>query len=134
MKLNRQITRTVAVSVIILQLVGCGTLLYPERRGQISGQIDWAVAGMDAVGVLFFLLPGLIAFGVDFYTGAIYLPDSAQSGDSAVKKVVLAEISLETVNAQLSAELGRPIQLHQMNYQVSQLADVESLIKQMSVH
>ncbi|HBC55870.1 MAG TPA: polyribonucleotide nucleotidyltransferase [Gammaproteobacteria bacterium] len=132
MKLSRKIVSFVSMSMIVVQLIGCGTLLYPERRGQTTGQIDWAVVGMDAVGVLFFLLPGMVAFGVDFYTGAIYLPDSEQSEGSAVKKVVLGQISLETLNAQLSAELGQQVQLQHLSYQVSQLADEEALIKQLS--
>jgi hypothetical protein len=54
--------------------LACGTLLYPERRGQKSGRIDPAVAIMDGLGCLLFVIPGLIAFAVDFATGAIYLP------------------------------------------------------------
>ena len=61
------------------QLSACGTLFYPERRGQISGQIDPAIAAMNAIGVLFFVIPGLIAFAVDFSTGAIYMPGSRYS-------------------------------------------------------
>jgi hypothetical protein len=29
---------------------------------------------MDAIGILFYVIPGLIAFGIDFATGAIYYP------------------------------------------------------------
>lgn len=32
------------------------------------------VAALNAVGLLFFFVPGVVAFGVDFMTGAIYLP------------------------------------------------------------
>lgn len=56
------------------QLVACGTIIYPDRRGQPAGRIDPAIAVLDGVGLLFFLIPGVIAFGVDFATGAIYLP------------------------------------------------------------
>ena len=52
----------------------CGTLLYPERRGQPRGQLDMGVIALDAIGLIFFIVPGLIAFCVDFATGAIYLP------------------------------------------------------------
>lgn len=58
------------------QLAACGTLFYPERRGQISGQIDSGVAILNAIGLLFYFVPGAIAFAVDFATGAIYLPDA----------------------------------------------------------
>ena len=35
----------------------CGTILYPERRDQKHGSIDPGVAILDAVGLLFFLVP-----------------------------------------------------------------------------
>ena len=59
---------------LITQLAACGTIFYPDRRGQVSGRIDPAVAIMNAIGLLFFIIPGLLAFAVDFTTGAIYLP------------------------------------------------------------
>ena len=57
-----------------LSSVGCGTLLYPERRGQRGGRIDWKVVALDGAGLLLFFIPGVIAFAVDIMTGAIYLP------------------------------------------------------------
>jgi hypothetical protein len=59
---------------LVLQLAACGTLLYPERRGQKQGEIDVKVAVFDAIGLLFFIIPGLVAYIIDFETGAIYLP------------------------------------------------------------
>jgi hypothetical protein len=49
--------------------------MYPERRGQPHNyHIDWRVAALDGVGLILFFVPGVVAFAVDFYTGAIYLP------------------------------------------------------------
>jgi hypothetical protein len=59
---------------LLSQLVACGTILHPERKGQISGQLDPKIVFFDAVGLLFFLVPGVIAFAVDFTNGTIYLP------------------------------------------------------------
>ncbi len=59
----------------------CGTLLYPERRGQTGGKIDPGVAILDGVGLVLFIIPGLIAFAIDFSTGAIYLPPEKPSPD-----------------------------------------------------
>jgi hypothetical protein len=54
---------------------GCGTLAHSERRGQPhSNQIDWKIAALDGLGLVLFFVPGVVAFAVDFYTGAIYLP------------------------------------------------------------
>lgn len=50
-------------------------LLEPRRSGQPhSNDIDWKIAALDALGLLLFFVPGVIAFAVDFYTGAIYMP------------------------------------------------------------
>ena len=67
--------------VLIIQLSGCGTILYPERKGQsVDGaRIDTQVAILDGLGLLLFIIPGVIAFAVDFTTGAIYLPPGSQA-------------------------------------------------------
>lgn len=64
-------------AVFVFQTVGCGTILYPERKGQRAGRIDMGVALLDAVGLFFFLIPGVIAFAVDFNNGTIYLPGTS---------------------------------------------------------
>jgi hypothetical protein len=67
---------------LIIQLAGCGTIIYPERRGQPSGQIDVGIAILDACWLIVFIIPGLVAFGVDFTTGGIYLPSGRRKGAS----------------------------------------------------
>ena len=44
------------VGVSIVSLSGCGTLFYPERKGQMSGDIDPVVAIANGVGLLFFIV------------------------------------------------------------------------------
>lgn len=66
--------RTVIFVCLLVQLSGCGTLFYPERRGQKAGEIDAKIAVADGVGLLFGIIPGVIAYIVDYSTGAIYLP------------------------------------------------------------
>ena len=56
--------------IVVVQLTGCGTLLYPERKGQKAGRIDAGVAILDGVGLLLFIIPGIIAFVVDLCTTA----------------------------------------------------------------
>lgn len=79
MRLATRVSCAVLSAALLSQLSACGTLFYPERRGQIDGRIDPAIVAFDAIGLLFYIIPGLIAFGVDFATGAIYLPDAKYS-------------------------------------------------------
>lgn len=66
-----------AIGSTALWANGCGTLLHRERCNQPhSHQIDWKIAALDGLGLLLFFVPGVIAFVVDFWTGAIYLPAS----------------------------------------------------------
>jgi hypothetical protein len=64
---------------LLVQTFACGTLIYPERRGQKEGRIDIHVAILDGLGLLLFIIPGVIAYAVDFSTGAIFLPGGKKS-------------------------------------------------------
>ena len=80
-----RISRARFISLTLLGLlkvstVGCGTILYPARRGQPAGRLDWGVVALDTVGLLFFFVPGVIAFAVDFNNGTIYLPPEGELG------------------------------------------------------
>jgi len=79
-------TRLLVLMIVAFQLVACGTILYPERRGQTHGQIDPAIAILDGLGLLLFIIPGVIAFGVDFATGAIYLPSGGKKKKIKINK------------------------------------------------
>ena len=77
MKIKKPLLRYLVLliaAIFLLQTVGCGTIIYPERRGQQSGRVDVGIAVLDGLGLLLFIIPGVIAFAVDFSTGAIYLP------------------------------------------------------------
>lgn len=58
----------------VIQTSGCGTILYPERKNQSAGKLDIGVVALDGIGLLFFIVPGVIAYAVDFNNGTIYLP------------------------------------------------------------
>ncbi|HYQ37847.1 MAG TPA: polyribonucleotide nucleotidyltransferase [Pseudomonas sp.] len=116
MRPSQRIVSGVLAAALLAQLAGCGTLLYPERRGQIKGQIDPAVAGMDAIGILFFVIPGLIAFAIDFATGAIYLPGGhrhAMVDPQRLRDAVGSDgrVDHARLRAILHAELGRDLPL-----------------------
>jgi hypothetical protein len=64
-----------AASAALGGLTGCGTFIHSERcHRPHSDRIDWKMAALDGLGLLLFFVPGVIAFVVDFSTGAIYLP------------------------------------------------------------
>ncbi len=63
----------------------CGTLLHADRQHQEhSCRLDPNVLILDGLGLLLYVVPGLIAFGVDFYTGAIYLPEGVEQGEGPI--------------------------------------------------
>lgn len=87
---------------------GCGSLLYSERiHRHHSRDIDWKVAALNGLGLAFFFVPGVIAFVVDFYTGAIYLPPQGHAmiphrgSDAKLPPLVTASYT-EATNVQLN--------------------------------
>ena len=116
MRLYPRIVSAALAAALLAQLSACGTLLHPERRGQISGRIDPAIAVLDGIGILFFVIPGLIAFAVDFTTGAIYLPGSrhhAMVDPQRLREAVGSDgrVDRSRLRAILHAELGRDLPL-----------------------
>ncbi|MCW3147251.1 polyribonucleotide nucleotidyltransferase [Stutzerimonas stutzeri] len=110
---SRVIGGVLAVS-LFTQLAACGTLFYPDRRGQIEGRIDPAVAVLNAIGLLFYVIPGLIAFGIDFATGAIYLPEGEYSvAPQKLQEAIGADgrVDQARLKAILEEEIGRSLPL-----------------------
>ena len=68
-----------ALSLNLIAASGCGYIIYPERQGQTGSRIDPVVAAMDAGLLLLYIVPGLVAFAVDFTNGTIYIPPGGQS-------------------------------------------------------
>ena len=115
---------------LALPLTSCGTLLYPERRGQPpSGYLDAGVVALDAVGLLLFLVPGIIAFAVDFATGAIYLPPppyyTAWSRSPRVLHVDPAHLTPQRLETILARETGQPVHLEPGTYRATRLGQIE---------
>jgi hypothetical protein len=129
---------------LITQLTACGTLLYPERRGQEGGKVDPLVAVLDGVGLLFFLIPGIIAFGVDIGTGAIYLPpggrseappaEDGQAVEEPARIVYLdpASITPEAIEAAILAETGFQISLADPDTQATRQDSIRLLTQQIA--
>lgn len=115
MRIPSRLIGGAVVAALATQLTACGTLFWPDRRGQIEGRIDPVVAALDAIGILFYVLPGLIAFGVDFATGAIYLNDgkTAQVAPEKLQQAIGRDGKVDNLKLQaiLETELGRSLPL-----------------------
>ncbi len=139
MRFRRPIARYMALLVavvLLLHVVGCGTVIYPERRGQKAGRIDVGIAVLDGLGLLLFLIPGVIAFAVDFSTGAIYLPSgksshaqNCENEDIVVVKVPPGELNLAKLDEVLSAYTGERVDLQSNALQISE-ADENISVKE----
>ncbi len=112
---------TLLSATLVTQLAACGTIFYPERRGQMTGEIDPGVAVLNGIGLLLYVVPGVVAFAVDFATGAIYLPDRrfslapetlgpAVDANGQVDPLALKAILWQELELDLPLERAQPAQ------------------------
>ena len=80
---------------------------------KLGERID--VLAMDAIGILFYVIPGLIAFGIDFATGAIYYKGghTAQIDPAKLRDAVSPDGTVDNLKLQaiLESELGQRLPL-----------------------
>ena len=116
-------------------LTGCGTLLHGERRGQRhSGQIDWKVAALNGLGLVFFFVPGVIASAVDFYTGAIYLPGSYAKAGLQRTTLPPDQLTASQVEQVVAQHVGQPVSLQTPTARLSQLTHIDQFDEQCQRH
>lgn len=97
----KPIVVTALSALLVFELTACGTVIYPDRRGQTKGPIDPTVVIMNGIGLLFWVVPGLVAFAIDFATGAIYLPSGRYSiAPEALEPAINADGRIDTVQLQ----------------------------------
>lgn len=124
--------RVLICAVFTLQLVGCGTLMYPERRGQRGGSLDAGVAVLDGIGLLFGIIPGVIAFAVDFSNGTIYLPHRTSLGLLDLKDIKEVKFdpkhtSLASLERTIKDETGCEVKFTQNNIRLSKLKSLQDM-------
>jgi hypothetical protein len=125
-----RIAGTLILGLAVL-LSSCGTLLYPERRGQSTGRLDIGVVALDGIGLLVFLVPGVIAFVVDFSTGAIYLPSGYAMVDPPAGtelhqvQVDPAELTPQRVEAIVQEQTGKTVSLQPGAYRAMRLQKLD---------
>lgn len=134
----RQRLCLILIGSLAFQTISCGTILHPERQGQRGGRLDPAIVALNGVGLLLFIVPGAIAFAVDFYNGTIYLPpdeyhslppaeyrgQSPEEMESAGWQAVRVDREIgsrEELERYLSEKTGRKIELDPEVTRVSSL-------------
>lgn len=118
-----------ATFAVMLATISCGTILYPERRGQPAGRIDAGVAVLDGIGLLLFFVPGVIAFAVDFATGAIYLPTNSSQfhpTPSALQNARMTRMELTSptrskIESLVEQKIGREVELTSSDIKVAKV-------------
>jgi hypothetical protein len=138
----KRLLALLVVAALTLPSTSCGTLLYPERRGQPRGVIDPGVLLLDAVGLIFFVVPGLVAFAVDFSTGAIYYPPAPYGGpitqngmrrDDLVRvDVPKEELTQTKIEQVVSQETGKPVSLEPGKFRAAEMSDLDEFGEQAS--
>ena len=118
---SSRVYESIIILALSFQLVSCGTILYPERRGQMAGRLDVGVVLLDSVGLLFFLIPGIIAFAVDFSSGAIYLPAGSTASFNPDDYTVT---ELENI---VRRETGKNFAFNDKRIQVTKLENLEEI-------
>lgn len=117
----------------LLGIAGCGTVLHPERKGQPAGPLNWEIVALDAIGLLFFFVPGVIAFAVDFHNGTIYLPpsQSGQKTDEGHKTPLVSvrvpdePLTVKKLEEVVSQHVNHDVLLSPGGYQTEELKDIK---------
>ena len=117
---------------LILETASCGFFMYPERRNQSKGEVDVGVAALDAIGLVFFIIPGLIAFAVDFSANTIYLPSGKKAGLPSEEKFYAVHVSRDDMNksgieAIIKGHTGVEVDLYSKKVQVYQLENIDQV-------
>lgn len=101
-----------------VSFTGCGTLFRGERVGKrASDRIDPTIMILDCCGLLFGLIPGVVALVLDFNNKTIYytkseassLSDAGSLDRARMVAVKVRAMTPEAIAEALSRELGRPV-------------------------
>ncbi len=129
MKPFRFFSRMLVLGVLIFQLSGCGFFLHPERRGQRRvGRIDPTIAVLDGLGLLLFIVPGVIAFAVDITNGTLYFPGPRRrAGSMKLIRVRPGDLNAGTIQRIVKEETGVVIRFDRSDLEVFALDGKENI-------
>lgn len=129
---KRRVVVALAGAGLAMHLAACGTILHPERRGQPPGRLDPGIVLLDAVGLLLFFVPGVVAFAVDFTTGAIYLPPESAAlppdiAPQELRTVRLspAELTPEGISRVIEQQTGKRVSLEPESYRATRINQLD---------
>lgn len=109
------------IFILAFELSGCGSILYPERNGQrAGGPLDVGVVILDGIGLFFFVIPGVIAYAVDFINHTIYLPHG-RSSRKLVQIHIDGKMDQAAVEDALQKATGKSINLDQQEMKATRL-------------
>jgi hypothetical protein len=129
----KKIMMSLGLVAFLQSTTGCGLLLHPERQGQRGGNLDPAIVLLDGLGLFFFLVPGIVAFAVDFSTGCIYtggggrrhLTQDAPLSPADLKEMkaipIEGPMTKAAIEAALQRELGQAVNITSQSVRVTQL-------------
>jgi hypothetical protein len=118
---------------LVLETASCGFFMYPERRNQAKGEVDVGVAALDAIGLVFFIVPGLIAFAVDFSANTIYLPSGQKKAALPSEEKFYAvrvsrdEMKKSGIEAIIKGHTGVEVDLYSKKMQTYQLENIDQV-------
>jgi len=95
--------------------------------------VDWSIFALDGVGLILFFIPGVIAFAVDYSTGAIYLPPNqyGNAGGPAKNPSLVAvnvpkkELTQRRLEQVASQHAGRDVRLIAGEYDTAPLTKLD---------
>ena len=134
-KLFQRMIVLALICALLVQVSACGYVLYSERRNQPrGGEIDPAVAILDGLGLLLFIIPGVVAFIVDFSTNAIYFPPGkkasllgAEKEKLSVVQVPAGQFNPKGIESIVSKHVGETIRFDSAEVKIYALEDIDHL-------
>ena len=130
---RRRFMIRVLTTVAATTASGCGSILHPERVGQPrSGPLDWKIVALNGIGLVLFVVPGVIAFAVDFYNGTIFLPpcgyaqiEPTRTDELVAIEVRRKELTHEKIEQVVSEHSNKEIELTAGNYETKPLSAID---------
>jgi hypothetical protein len=124
----------ILIFCFITSIAGCGTIIHPERKGQINGRLDPSIVLLDAIGLLFFFVPGVIAFAVDFSNGTIYLPGGRTSSLSPEELDEISsngKIDMQALDSIVQKQAGSDVLFNGEDLQAIHLNSINQLPREL---